>query len=731
MAADYEHDIVTEARKRFDEYESSYDEVNRHFDKCMRFLAGDQWEPEERRNRGDRPTEQVNKLNQPVQLVVNASRQNRPGAKISRTDAPDPMQNSLIYEGVIRHIQYASNGDIAIDTAVEYAAGGGYGYIGLCIEYANPYSLEKEIKFVECADPRMWCIDPSAKRKDRTDMQWALSREWISRQAYKDRFGEMPKEAVDFESDHQRLTWTGNDEEGLWIAIYWKIEYEKRRLVQTPTGTHFEDDLPSQGFAIEQTEQGEQLTHPESGQSVPLEKDRSIREVQYPRVFQYFLHGGGLIQERIEWPDYQIPVVPILGTESWVEGRRVIKSIISDSLSPQKIYNYLASQEIEAFQNAPSPKFFYPLGSIEDFPEWRNPTDPAIKALPWKAVDDRGNVLPAPVYNVFVPPIQQFAMAKQQYQLDIHDTSSTPAAALGQAESNQISGAALTQLKQQSGLSTSHISDNVRRALTTLYRMLIRLIPKVLSERQMVSILGPDLSPSIVKLRAQYVDPKTGEPRYHDLGEGEYDCIVSVGPDYETKRQENLESLLNVAKAIPQIFQVRPDLVIRLLDMGPLGDELADSVTPPQFKKDGQQQAAQQQQLMQLQQQLPLLQQELQKAQQIIATKQIEQEGAYKRQELISMTAIRVKEMDLNAELAMKSAEAQLNRMDEDLKIAKEIRLQAADHAHEQSKQMRDHAHEAGIEAMFHTQEVEKQDQAHEHALEQQDNAPEPQNNQA
>jgi hypothetical protein len=171
--------------------------------------------------------------------------------------------------------------------------------------------------------------------------------------------------------------------------------------------------------------------------------------------------------------------------------------------------------------------------------------------------------------------------------------------------------------------------------------------------------------------------------------------------------------------------------VIRLLDMGPLGDELADSVTPPQFKKDGQQQAQMQQQLMQLQQQLPLLQQELQQAQQIIASKQIEQEAAYKRQELISMTAIRVKEMDLNAELAMKSAEAQLNRMDEDLKIAKEIRLQAADHAHEQSKQMRDHAHEAGIEAMFHTQEIDKQDQAHEHALEQQDNAPEPQNNQA
>jgi hypothetical protein len=90
------------------------------------------------------------------------------------------------------------------------------------------------------------------------------------------------------------------------------------------------------------------------------------------------------------------------------------------------------------------------------------------------------------------------------------------------------------------------------------------------------------------------------------------------------------------------------------------------------------------------------------------------------------MTAIRTKEMEINADLAMKSAEAQLNRMDEDLKIAKEIRLQAADHAHEQSKQMRDHAHETGIEAMFHHQEIEKQDQAHDHALEQQDNAPAP-----
>jgi hypothetical protein len=81
---------------------------------------------------------------------------------------------------------------------------------------------------------------------------------------------------------------------------------------------------------------------------------------------------------------------------------------------------------------------------------------------------------------------------------------------------------------------------------------------------------------------------KDGKPLIYDLTAGKYDVTVDLGPSFASKRQEAAASMLDLAKAVPQLMQAAPDLVAKSLDW-PGAQELAERLkktVPPNLIED-------------------------------------------------------------------------------------------------------------------------------------------------
>jgi hypothetical protein len=103
--------------------------------------------PEVRRERelDGRPCLTVNKLPTFLHQVTNDQRQNVPGIKVSPVGNGADVKGAEIRQGIIRHIEYASNADVCYDTAVNSAAAIGEGFFRLITDYCRPDSFDQDI----------------------------------------------------------------------------------------------------------------------------------------------------------------------------------------------------------------------------------------------------------------------------------------------------------------------------------------------------------------------------------------------------------------------------------------------------------------------------------------------------------------------------------------------------------------------------------------------------------
>jgi hypothetical protein len=127
-----------------------------------------------------------------------------------------------------------------------------------------------------------------------------------------------------------------------------------------------------------------------------------------------------------------------------------------------------------------------------------------------------------------------------------------------------------------------------------LGRILVDLIPHVWDSRRAIRLLAEDGSATMA-----YADPDMQQPmmkqkvngqaiKIFNFGVGKYDTVTSTGPSYTTKRQEAAEAQVQLAQAVPQLWELGGDIIVRNLDW-PGADELADrwkKMLPPGVADD-------------------------------------------------------------------------------------------------------------------------------------------------
>src|SRR5678815_6153542 len=125
-------EIISEAKDRYQACEDADSDNRKNARDDLNFLAGgeNQWDQEAVRIRTleKRPMITVNNLPTFLHQVTNDQRQNKPSIKVHPADDKSDPETAEVVQGMIRHIEYDSNADVAFAASVNSAAASGYGY---------------------------------------------------------------------------------------------------------------------------------------------------------------------------------------------------------------------------------------------------------------------------------------------------------------------------------------------------------------------------------------------------------------------------------------------------------------------------------------------------------------------------------------------------------------------------------------------------------------------------
>ena len=615
-------DILATARARLDMAVSALSESREDEIDDLRFYAGSpdnhwQWPADVLATRGAvqgqtinaRPCLTINKLPQHVHQVTNDQRQNRPGAKVIPVDDNADVEVADIFNGMIRHIEYISDADVAYDTACENQVSYGEGYLRLLTEYCEDNTFDQDIKIGRVRNSFSVYMDPTIQDPTGADAKWCFVTEDVT----KAEFERMYPDASPITTlqslgvgDQSISNWLNEDT--IRIADYYYIDFDRTTL----------NLYPGNATAFEGTPEDKQLR-------AIYGKPKKSRESDRPKVKYCKINGYEILEER-EWAGKYIPVIRIVGNEFEVDGRLYVSGLVRNAKDAQRMYNYWVSQEAEMLALAPKAPFIGYGGQFEGYEnQWKTANTqnwPYLEVNP-DVTDGQGGMLPLP--QRAQPPMASSGLlqAKAGASEDIKSTTGQYNASLGMG-SNERSGKAILARQREGDVGTYHYGDNLARGVRHVARQLVDLIPKIYDTQRIARIIGEDGETKMIKINPEQPQPvnKIMDERgivmekIYNPGVGKYDVVAITGPGYATKRQEALEAMAQLLQGNPQLWAVAGDLFVKNMDW-PGAQEMSKrfaKTIDPKFLSDGEDNPA----LQAAQQQIQAMGQEMEQMHQMI-----------------------------------------------------------------------------------------------------------------
>ena len=614
----------------------------------LRFLIGgvNQWDPQDAAQRimDFRPMITVNKLPTFLHQVTNNIRRNKTSIKI-HPGSGGSVDVAKVRQGIIRHIEYKSNADVAYSTAACSAAAIGFGYFAIETDFINEKSFYQELKFRRIRNPFTVHFDPLSQSPDGADQRKCLIEDVMSR--------------VDFKRQYPNAK--ANDDLGLgdgdiytgWltqdtvlVANYYRIEETAATLCMLDDGTTvWKDEMPLGAVVI------------------------SERASYKCKTMWYKLTGADVL-EKTEIKCPWIPVFPVYGDEIVIDGEVTRSGIIRNAKDPMRMYNYWMTCATEEIALRPKAPFVGAHGQFEGFEkDWALANRKSFPYLQYNPIDAGGQLAPAPQRQPMgdIPSgVLQMAMHAND---NIKATTGLFDSSLG-ARGNATSGKQELAQQAQGDTANFHFTDSMNIAVRQAGRCANYMLSHYYDTKRVVEIMGQDDLVFSVEINA----PNAIDEVLNDMTSGEYTVTVDTGPSYQTLRQEASELFSEMAHNNQSLMQTAGDLIIAEMDI-PGADKIAarlKKAMPPQLtqgENEGDKEGidAKLQQIGQMMQEVDQKSQMMQEAGQ-----QLEETQAKVRDEMASLEAekanVAAERTNLEAQNRINKAEAA--RLFAELKLA-------------------------------------------------------------
>ena len=558
--ADNDEEAIIDEAKDFLRFCSDNDSNNRvEALDDLKFAGGDQWPVEIQNSRQleSRPFLTINKIDAYCRQIANSQRQQRPRIKAHGMNTDSDEKMAEIITGICRHIEEQSDADAAYDNAFDFAVRMGWGYWRITTDYVRPDSFDQEIYIKRIENPFMVYFDPNSNEPDGSDAEKCLITEVVSKEVFRKMYpdaetdaGFTPRGTGDSQSE-----WI--TKEDIRIAEYFYTEYKHTKLVLLSDGTTvYEDEMPSQDVML------------------AAGIYEVSRRITVKKQIKWCKLTGMQILEKRDWAGKYIPVVPVYGQQLIVDSKKKKFGLTRMAKDPQRMYNFWSTALTESVALAPKAKWLLAEGQDEGHEdEWNQANIKSMPVLRYKQTDSEGRPANAPTRLQPEPPPVGITTALEGLNADlmavvgIYDPSMLP-------QGNQ-SGKAIQGQQSQVDMTNFHYYDNLTRSIKQTGRIILDLIPHVYDSERALRIIGDDGKGEIVNLNQKTQDEQGVEKILNDVTVGQYDVVMETGPGYNSKRQEAVESMVQMLGIDPQLMQQAGDLVFRNMDF-PGADIIAD-----------------------------------------------------------------------------------------------------------------------------------------------------------
>ena len=443
----------------------------------------------------------------------------------------------------------------AYDNAFEEAVGGGFGAWRLRTAYEDEEDPEDDRQRIKIepifdADSSVF-FDLGAKRQDKSDAKYCFVVTSMTRQAYKDTWGDDPTDWPKIIHQYE-FDWCTPDV--VYVAEYYKVEErsETIRIFQNISG---EEERYSQAdFANDETLEETLL----AVGSMEVRQKRVKRK----KVRKYVMSGGKVLEDAGYIAGKCIPVVPVFGKRWFVDNIERCMGHVRLAKDAQRLKNMQLSKlgEISALSSVEKP-ILVPEQVAGHQMMW---AEDNLKDYPYLLInpvtDQNGNqAISGPVAYTKSPNIPPAMAALLQItEQDMQDI-------LGNAQGadkmvSNISGKAVEMIQARVDMQTFIYMSNFAKGMKRCGEIWLSMAKDVYTEsKRRMKTLTQTGETDVVELMQPTIDQETGEiVMANDLGAAAFDVNVDVGPSSSSKKAATVRALTGMLQITqdPETAQV-------------------------------------------------------------------------------------------------------------------------------------------------------------------------------
>ncbi len=549
--------LHSEALAQFNDIQSAMRDERLQCLQDRRFysLSGSQWEGPLWDQFENKPKFEVNKIHLSVIRIINEYRNNRITVDFVSKDGEENDKLADVCDGLYRADENDSVANEAYDNAFEEAVGGGFGAWRLRTAYEDEEDPEDDRQRIKIepifdADSSVF-FDLGAKRQDKSDAKYCFVVTSMTRQAYKDTWGDDPTDWPKIIHQYE-FDWCTPDV--VYVAEYYKVEEKNEtiRIFQTITG---EEERYSQAdFANDDTLEETLL----AVGSLEIRQKRVKRK----KVRKYVMSGGKVLDDAGYIAGKCIPIVPVFGKRWFVDNIERCMGHVRLAKDAQRLKNMQLSKlgEISALSSVEKP-ILVPEQVAGHQMMW---AEDNLKDYPYLLInpvtDQNGNqAISGPVAYTKSPNIPPAMAALLQItEQDMQDI-------LGNAQGadkmvSNISGKAVEMIQARVDMQTFIYMSNFAKGMKRCGEIWLSMAKDVYTEsKRRMKTLTQTGETDIVELMQPTIDQETGEMvMANDLGAAAFDVNVDVGPSSSSKKAATVRALTGMLQITqdPETAQV-------------------------------------------------------------------------------------------------------------------------------------------------------------------------------
>jgi hypothetical protein len=566
--------LHAEALAQFDDVQTALRDERLQCLQDRRFysLAGSQWEGPLWDQYENKPKFEVNKIMLAVIRVVNEYRNNRITVDYVSKDGKENDRLAEVCDGLYRADEQASVADEAYDNAFEEAVGGGIGAWRLRTVYEDEENDEDDrqrirIEPIFDADSSVF-FDLGAKRQDKSDAKYCFVVTSMTRQAYKDTWGDDPTDWPKIIHQYE-FDWCTPDV--VYVAEYYKVEEktETIRIFQAIDGT--EERYTQADFAADEALE----------ETLAAIGTREVRQkkVKRKRVRKYIMSGGRVLEDAGYIAGKCIPIVVVYGKRWFVDNVERCMGHVRLAKDAQRLKNMQLSKlgEISALSSVEKP-ILTPEQVAGHQVMW---AEDNLKDYPYLLInpvtDQNGNqAISGPVAYTRSPQIPPAMAALLQItETDMQDILGNPAGA-DKMVSN-ISGKAVEMIQARVDGQAYIYMSNFAKGMKRCGEIWLSMARDIYTEekRKMKTIAATGESGTI-ELMQPTIDEETGKlVMQNDISSATFDVVADVGPTSSSKKQATVRAITGMLQITqdPETAQVLTAMAMMNME----GEGLSDT----------------------------------------------------------------------------------------------------------------------------------------------------------